>query len=324
MEETKLMIERMFAAEKEKVELKLWLQELLWDKFSSALDLDMEVDSPDYIAPASPDYIPPTDANLLSEEQSNGSSKYQCSKCFAQFDLLLQVNEHLMEIHYIDGLKEDDLKSFVIEPTVAMYSSTEKSAALNLLPNEDSEYYEAIYECNLCKIRIKEKFEMFEHLEENHEAEEDEEGLELLCSLLKVPILAAGILQSPVSSIPAAKSPKFSVSPVYQTDKSSPTVDSDSSDEGLTYGDDSVEETNIDNQPLPETTETSNSTSSSTEAESPPLVSTMQEVKDYMNSNAELKFLISDELSKTEEFCKYMDSKKNEKNETTPDEHLIG
>ena len=106
----------------------------------------------------------------------------------------------------------------------------------------------------------------------------------------------------------------MAVSPVQPPDKISPTLDSDSSDEGLTYGDDSMEETNND-------TETSMSSSggwssAATKAESPPTASTLQEVKDYMNSNADLKFLISEELSKTEEFRNFMDSKKSEEDIT--------
>ena len=63
---------------------------------------------------------------------------------------------------------------------------------------------------------------------------------------------------------------------------------------------------NTQNIQTPKITETSISSSRvHTEFESPPLLSTMQEVKDYMDYNGDVKFLVSDELSNSEEFCNF-------------------
>lgn len=61
---------------------------------------------------------------------------------------------------------------------------------------------------------------------------------------------------------------------------------------------------NTQNIQTPKITETS--ISSSKEFESPPLLSTMQEVKDYMGYNGDVKFLVSNELSKSEEFGNFI------------------
>merc|ERR1719228_805043 len=171
------------------------------------------------------------------------------------------------------------------------------------------------YKCNLCEMKVQGMFPMFEHLEEEHNIE-DETEMENNCSLLNDAEQDHNSHATSQVTVDSSEVTPPRTPPPVSTIQLVPAADSPDSGAISDDDDDDTEEFDVGPAPPSSDDQSDKSDKESNElvapsiesrSSSPFTVTTIEELKEAMARDGDCKFLVSEDLVNSEGYRTYMD-----------------
>jgi len=197
---------------------------------------------------------------------------------------------------------EEVLKQHCLEPFTATYAPMPYLDTQPSLPPPAEG--QSLYQCNACTTRMQDMYEMYEHLEEEHNIPEDDVSLH--CSLVQddqdpSPGSDRVLARSPTP--PPTQPPVSTIQLVPAGGPDSP----DSGDSGAISDDEEEEVSPPQEDPNLLPVPRSQSGASSTRSSSPLNIETIEQLEVALAADGDVKMVMSEELTKTEVYARFME-----------------